>query len=70
MINVKIGRISFQVGDGKVEFDLPQSMASPTLDNARCRVDVLEKVQSMEAMSCHFVKDPLEVILIGCEVID
>jgi len=70
MINAKNGRLSLQVGDGKVEFYLPQSMASPTLDDACYRVDVLEKVLSMEAMPCHFVDDPLEAILIGCKVID
>ena len=32
MIDVKNGKLSHQVGDEKVQFSLPQSMASPTLD--------------------------------------
>ena len=34
MIDVKNGKLSLQVGDEKVEFSLPQSMASPTIDDS------------------------------------
>jgi len=44
-------------------------MASPTLNDDTCyRVDVLERVLSQEAMTCHSVEDPLEAALIGCHM--
>jgi len=43
MIDVKNGKLSLQVGDEKVEFSLPQPMASPTLGDSCCRVDVPEQ---------------------------
>jgi len=33
MINMKNGKLSLEAGDEKMEFILPQSMASPTLDD-------------------------------------
>ena len=45
-----------------MEFHLPQTMATPTLDDTCCRIDVLETILSGEAMSCHSVDDPLDVI--------
>jgi len=49
MIDVKNNRLYLQVGDEKVEFHQPQSMASRTLDGTYCRMDVLEEVLSKEA---------------------
>jgi len=54
MIGVKNGRLSFQVGDEKAEFHLPQAMANPTLDDTCCRVDVLKEVLNIEAMPPQF----------------
>jgi len=68
MIDVKNGKLSFQVGDEKVEFCPPQSMASPSSDDTCCRVDILEKALNQEAMTCHFVEDPLEATLVSCHV--
>ena len=70
MINVKNARFFLQVGDEKVKFHLQQSMAYPTLDDTCCRVDILENVLSEEVMTCHHVEDPLEITLIGCDVIE
>jgi len=42
MIDVKNDKLSLQVGDEKVKFSLPQSMASPTTDDSCCRVSLLE----------------------------
>jgi len=44
-------------------------MAIPTLDDTYCRVDVLEKILSKEAMTSHSMHDPLKVILLGRDVI-
>ena len=52
MIDVKNGKFFLHVGDEKVEFHLPQSIANPTLDDSCCRVDVLDKVPSTEAPQC------------------
>ena len=45
-------------------------MVTPALDNTYCRVNVLERVISMEAMTFHSMDDPLKVVLIGHDVID
>jgi len=42
MSDVKNDKLSRQVGDEKVEFSLPQSMAPPTTDDSCCRVNILE----------------------------
>ena len=70
MIDVKNGKLSLQVGVEKVEFSLPQSMAFPTPGDSCCRVDGPERALNQEAKTCHYVGDPLEVILISCYVID
>jgi len=63
---VKNGKLSIQVGDEKVEFSQPQSMASPTLEDMCCRFSALESALNQEAMACHSVEDPLQAALIGC----
>jgi len=68
MIDVKNGKLSFQVGDEKVEFNLRQSMARPTTDDSCCRVDILESTLNQEAKAHHSVEDPLEAALIGRHV--
>ena len=66
MIDVKNGKLSLQVGDEKVEFSLPQFMASPTTDYSCCRVK--ESMLNQNAKAHHSVEDPLEEALIGCHV--
>jgi len=43
-------------------------MASPSPDDTCCRVDILEKTLNHEAMTYHFVEDPLEAALVNCHV--
>ena len=43
MFDVKNGRLSFQVGEEKLEFNLSQAIASPSLEDACYQVDLLEK---------------------------
>ncbi|XP_074318000.1 uncharacterized protein LOC141654783 [Silene latifolia] len=70
MIDVKSGKLSLQVGEDRVEFELHKSMEAPSLGDTCCIVDILEnpmeehdpKVSSM---------DPLETCLVsGYEVDD
>ena len=70
MIDVKNDKLSLQVGDKKVEFSLPQAMASPTSGDSCCRVDVLEKALNEERKARFSVEDPLEAALTGCHVIN
>jgi len=55
MKDVKSDKLSLQVGDEKVEFSLPQSMASPTTNDSCCRVDILESMLNQEAEVCHLI---------------
>jgi len=64
MIDVKNDKLSLQVGDEKVEFNLPQFMASPTTDDSCCRVNILERTLNHEAKTYHSVHEPLEATLI------
>ena len=68
MIDVKNEKLSIQVGDEKVEFCLPQSMASPSPDDTCCRVGIMEKTLNQEATTCYFMEDPLEGALVSCHV--
>ena len=68
MIDVKNGKLSFQVGDEKVEFNLRQSMARLTIDDSCCRVDILESTLNQEVKTCHLVEGSLEAALIGYHV--
>ncbi|XP_074283354.1 uncharacterized protein LOC141607905 [Silene latifolia] len=42
MIDVKSGKLSLQVGEDKVEFELAKSMEAPSLSNSCCRVYMVE----------------------------
>jgi len=68
MINVKNGKLFLQVGGENVEFSLPQSVVSPTIDDSCCRVDILERTFNQEVVTLHSVEDPLEASLINCDV--
>jgi len=43
-------------------------MTSPSLDDTCCRVDVLEKALSQEALTFHSAEDPIEAALVACHV--
>ncbi|XP_045802435.1 uncharacterized protein LOC123896027 [Trifolium pratense] len=42
IINVKKGKLTFEVGDEKIEFILSQFMKGPTFKNSCCRLDIVE----------------------------
>jgi len=65
MIDVNNSELSLQVGDEKVKFYLPQSMASPSLDDTCCSINILEKALNQEVLTCHFVEDPLSCDCLG-----
>jgi len=69
MIDVKNDKFSLQVGDEKVKFSLPQSMAFSTTDDSCCRVDILKSTLNQDAKTCQSVEDPLEAALINCHII-
>ncbi|XP_004514334.1 uncharacterized protein [Cicer arietinum] len=42
VIDVKHGKLVFNVGDEKIEFNLSNLMKSPSLENSCCRVDLID----------------------------
>jgi len=65
MIDVKNGRLSLQVSEEKLEFNLSQAIASCSLEDAYYRVDELEMVVLEELGTLSPPSDPLESCLIG-----
>ena len=65
MIDAKNGRLSLQVDEEKLEFDLSQAIASPSLEDVSYRVDVLEKVVLEQIGTLSPPSDLLELCLIG-----
>jgi len=65
MIDVKNGKLSLQVGKEKLEFNLPQAIASPYLEDVCYRVDLLKKVVLEDMGTPSPPTDPLEACLIG-----
>jgi len=65
MIDVKNGRLSLHVGEEKLEFNVSKVMASPSLEDACCRVDFIEKVVLEEMNPLKSPSDPLEACLLG-----
>ena len=65
MIDVKSRRLSLQVGKKKLEFNLSKARASPSLEDACYRVDVLEKVALEDIKTLSPPLDPFEAYLIG-----
>ncbi|XP_050893364.1 uncharacterized protein LOC127099736 [Lathyrus oleraceus] len=43
MINVKRGRMTFEVGDEKVEFILSKFLKVPTMDDSCCEIDIIDE---------------------------
>jgi len=66
--DVKNDKLSFQIGNVKVEFHLLQTMVTLSLDDTCCQVDVLKRVISREAMTCHSIDNPLKAFLICCDM--
>ncbi|XP_074318177.1 uncharacterized protein LOC141654971 [Silene latifolia] len=68
MIDVKSGKLSLQVGEDKVEFELNKSMEAPSLGDTCCIVDILENPMEEHDPKASSM-DPLETCLVsGYEV--
>ncbi|XP_074303384.1 uncharacterized protein LOC141637868 [Silene latifolia] len=59
MIDVKSEKLSLQVGNEKIEFELNNSMKSPPMGNSCCRVDMVEDNLDEPNLGPSFL-DPLE----------
>ncbi|XP_039687866.1 uncharacterized protein [Medicago truncatula] len=66
IIDVKKGKLTFEVGDEKIEFILSQFMKSPSINDTRCFVDIIDaciKEFSTEAEpSEEIIEDPIEEV--------
>ncbi|XP_074276925.1 uncharacterized protein LOC141600582 [Silene latifolia] len=70
MIDVKSGKLSLQVGEDRVEFELHKSMEAPSLGDTCCIVDILENPMEEHDPKASSM-DPLETCLVsGYEVDD
>ncbi|XP_074297168.1 uncharacterized protein LOC141627860 [Silene latifolia] len=70
MIDVKSGKLSLQVGEYRVEFELHKSMEAPSLGDTCCIVDILENPMEEHDPKASSM-DPLETCLVsGYEVDD
>ncbi|XP_074266558.1 uncharacterized protein LOC141589835 [Silene latifolia] len=70
MIDVKSGKLSLQVGEDRVEFELQKSMEAPSLGDTCCIVDILENPMEEHDPKASSM-DPLETCLVsGYEVDD
>ncbi|XP_074293573.1 uncharacterized protein LOC141620659 [Silene latifolia] len=70
MIDVKSGKLSLQVGEDRVEFELHKSMEAPSLSDTCCIVDILENPMEEHDPKASSM-DPLETCLVsGYEVDD
>ncbi|XP_074318668.1 uncharacterized protein LOC141655487 [Silene latifolia] len=70
MIDVKSGKLSLQVGEDRVEFELHKSMDAPSLGDTCCIVDILENPMEENDPKASSM-DPLETCLVsGYEVDD
>ncbi|XP_074304826.1 uncharacterized protein LOC141639650 [Silene latifolia] len=70
MIDVKSGKLSLQVGEDRVKFELHKSMEAPSLGDTCCIVDILENPMENHDPKASSM-DPLETCLVsGYEVDD
>ncbi|XP_074290145.1 uncharacterized protein LOC141616887 [Silene latifolia] len=70
MIDVKSGKLSLQVGEDRVEFELHKSMEAPSLGDTCCIVEILENPMEEHDPKASSM-DPLETCLVsGYEVDD
>ncbi|XP_021722870.1 uncharacterized protein LOC110690359 [Chenopodium quinoa] len=64
IIDMKNGKITFEVGDEKLEYSLLNAMGTPSMGETICQVDVLDELQS-EQLPLSKPDDALETILVG-----
>jgi len=65
MIDVKNGRLSLHVDEGKLEFNLSKVTASPSIEDACYQVDVIDKVVFEEMGPVNSPSYLLEAYLLG-----
>ncbi|XP_021770496.1 uncharacterized protein LOC110734647 [Chenopodium quinoa] len=66
IIDMKKGKITFEVGDEKLEYSLLNVMGAPSMGDTVCQVDVLDELQN-EQLPLNQNDDALEQVLIGKE---
>ncbi|XP_021751221.1 uncharacterized protein LOC110716877 [Chenopodium quinoa] len=64
IIDMKKGKITFEVGDEKLEYSLLNVMGTPSMGDTVCQVDVLDELQS-EQLPLSKPDDALEQVLVG-----
>lgn len=64
IIDMKKGKITFEVGDEKMEYTLTNSMTSPSMGETVYRVDALDEVIEEEAFNLQ-LDDSLQTVLMG-----
>ncbi|XP_021748476.1 uncharacterized protein LOC110714279 [Chenopodium quinoa] len=66
IIDMKKGKINFEVGDEKLEYSLLNVMGAPSMGDTVCQVDVLDELQN-EQLPLNQNDDALEQVLLGKE---
>ncbi|XP_021750418.1 uncharacterized protein LOC110716092 [Chenopodium quinoa] len=66
IIDMKKGKITFEVGDEKLEYSLFNVMGAPSMGDTVCQVDVLDELQN-EQLPLNQNDDALEQVLLGKE---
>lgn len=64
IIDMKNGKITFEVGDEKMEYSLLNAMGTPSMGETICQVDVLDDLQR-EQLPMIKMDDALETLLMG-----
>ncbi|XP_021730683.1 uncharacterized protein LOC110697601 [Chenopodium quinoa] len=64
IIDMKNGKITFEVGDEKMEYSLLNAMGTPSMGKTVCQVDVLDDLQK-EQLPLRKTDDALETVLMG-----
>ncbi|XP_020250475.1 uncharacterized protein LOC109827866 [Asparagus officinalis] len=66
VIDMKNGKLSLNIGDEKVNFDLFSAMKFPLIDDTCCRIDTIDMVVREDFIKC-ISSDPLEKCLVENE---
>ncbi|XP_021754566.1 uncharacterized protein LOC110719897 [Chenopodium quinoa] len=64
IIDMKNDKITFEVGDEKLEYSLMNVMGTPSMGETVCQVDVLDELQSAQ-LPLRKPDDALETVLVG-----
>ncbi|XP_021727223.1 DNA damage-inducible protein 1-like [Chenopodium quinoa] len=64
IIDMKNGKVTFEVGDEKLKYSLLNAMGTPSMGETVCQVNVLDELQS-EQLPLSKTDDALEQVLVG-----